>query len=248
MIKERAAIVTASISGIGFGIASALAREGVHIMLNGTADAATIAKAKYEIAKHGVKVSYSPAHVGKIDQVEDMIDTTVRTFGSVDIIVNNASVQHSTAVEDFPLEMWDAVMAMNLFSVFYATRKALPIMKHKGWGRIINISSSDSAHESVNKIAYVAARHGVVGITKVTAEESAGSGVTCNVICPSWADKNKSAESHKTHHPKYSKPEDMGALAAFLCSDEAAHISGDIYRSEERRVGKECRSRWSPYH
>jgi len=250
MLKGKSAVVTGSTSGIGLGIAHALAKEGVNIMLNGFTDETTVAKLKNEIVAMGVKVEFSGADVGKIDQVETMIDEAVRAFGSVDIIVNNAGITHISPVEDFPLDKWDAVMATNLFSVFYATRKALPIMRHKGWGRIINIASVHGHVASVNKIAYIAAKHGVVGMTKATALETAGSGVTCNAICPGWVltplvqgqidiiakrdgltneEASTKLLSEKQPSKQFVTTEDVGALAVFLCSDSANQITGASY-------------------
>ena len=250
MLKGKSAVVTGSTSGIGLGIAQALAKEGVNIMLNGFCDEATVAKLKSEISALGVKVEFSGADVGKIDQVENMIDETVRAFSSCDIIVNNAGIQFVSPIEEFPLDKWDAVMATNLFSVFYATRKALPIMRQKGWGRVINISSVHGVVASMNKIAYVAAKHGVIGMTKVTALETAGSGITCNAICPGWVltplvqaqidaiakrdgltNEQASVKllSEKQPSKQFAKPEDVGALTAFLCSDAASQITGASY-------------------
>ena len=250
MLKGKSAVVTGSTSGIGLGIAHSLAKEGVNIMLNGFTDEATVAKLKAEISAMGVKVEFSGADVGKIDQIETMIDETVRSFGSCDIVVNNAGIQFVSPIEEFPLDKWDAVMATNLFSVFYATRKALPIMRQKGWGRIINISSVHGIVASMNKIAYVAAKHGVIGMTKVTALETAGSGITCNAICPGWVltplvqaqidaiakrdgltNEQASVKllSEKQPSKQFAKPEDIGALTAFLCSDAANQISGASY-------------------
>jgi len=250
MLRGKSAVVTGSTSGIGLGIAHALAKEGVNIMLNGFTDEATVSLLKKELSAIGVKVEFSGADVGKIDQVEEMIDAAMRAFGSVDIIVNNAGIQHVSPIEEFPLDKWDAVMATNLFSVFYATRKVLPIMRQKGWGRIINISSVHGIVASLNKIAYVAAKHGVVGMTKVTALETAGSGITCNAICPGWVltplvqnqidgiakrdgltNEQASVKllTEKQPSKQFAKPEDVGALAVFLCSDSAAQVTGASY-------------------
>lgn len=253
MLKGKAAIVTGSTSGIGLAIAHALAKEGCNIMLNGFADDATVAQVKAQIAAFGVRVEFSGADVGKIDQVENMVDATVRAFGSCDIVVNNAGIQHLSKIEDFPLEKWDAVMSTNLFSVFYATRKVLPIMRHKGWGRIINVSSAHGLIDSANKIAYVAAKHGVVGMTKVTAIETAGSGITCNAVCPGCISSGhdepcctrpeelpqdlsspQASDAEKQSLKRYTKPEEIGALAVFLCSDAAAQISGACYTLDGR--------------
>ena len=250
MLNGKSAIVTGSTSGIGLGIAHALAKEGVNIMLNGFADEETIAAAKNEIAAHGVKVEFNGADVGKVEQINAMIDATQAAFGSVDIVVNNAGIQFVSPVEEFPIEKWDAVIATNMSSVFYATRKALPLMRAKGWGRIINISSVHGVVASANKIAYVGAKHGVIGMTKVVALETAGSGITCNAICPGWVltplvqaqidaiavrdgltNEEASAKllSEKQPSKQFATPEDIGGLAVFLCSDAARQITGASY-------------------
>ena len=250
MLKGKAAIVTASTSGIGLGIAHELAKQGVNIMLNGFADEATVTAVKAEIAAHGVKVEFNGADVGKAEQIDAMVDATVAAFCSADIIVNNAGIQFVSPIEEFPLEKWDAVIATNMSSVFYATRKALPLMRKNGWGRIINISSVHGVVASTNKIAYVGAKHAVVGMTKVTALETAGSGITCNAICPGWVltplvqnqidaiakrdnltNEQASTKllSEKQPSKQFAKPEDVGALAVFLCSDNAAQITGASY-------------------
>ncbi len=250
MLKGKTAIVTGSTSGIGFGIACSLAKEGVNIMLNGFADEATVTAAKAEIAALGVRVDYNGADVGKVEQINAMMDATLAAFSSIDIVVNNAGIQFVAPVEQFPLEKWDAVIATNMSSVFYTTRKALPLMREKGWGRIINISSAHGLVASPNKVAYVGAKHAVLGMTKVVALEAAGSGVTCNAICPGWVltplvqaqidaiaqrdgltNEEASAKllSEKQPSKQFASPEDIGALAVFLCSDAARQITGASY-------------------
>jgi len=250
MLKGKSAIVTGSTSGIGWGIATALAKEGVNIMLNGFTDAATVSKLKGEIAALGVKVDYNGCDVTKPEQVDAMVDATVKAFGSLDILVNNAGIQFVAPIEEFPLEKWDAVIATNLSSAFYSTRRAVPLMKQRGWGRIINISSAHGLVASVGKIAYVAAKHGIAGMTKVTALETAGSGVTCNAVCPGWvltplvqkqiednaAKKNIAVEQAKVEllaakqpSHEFATSEEIGGLVVFLCSDAARQITGSAY-------------------
>jgi 3-hydroxybutyrate dehydrogenase len=251
MLRGKAAIVTGSTSGIGRGIAHALAKEGVNIMTNGFGDTPeTIATVKGEITAFGVKAEYNPADVGKPDQIDAMIDATVKAFGSVDIVVNNAGIQFVSAVDQFPLEKWDAILATNLSSAFYTTRRAVPLMKKKGWGRIVNIASAHGLVASENKAGYVAAKHGIVGLTKVVGLETAGSGVTCNAICPGWvltplvqkqidaiaAQKkisNQAASEELLDEKQPSKqfvtPEEIAGLVVFLCSDAAKQMTGSAY-------------------
>ncbi|MGE3623871.1 MAG: 3-hydroxybutyrate dehydrogenase [Bdellovibrionales bacterium] len=251
MLKGKSAIVTGSTSGIGRGIAHALAAEGANIMTNGFGDTPeTVQTVKNEIAKFGVKAEYSPADVGKPEQIDAMIDATVKAFGSVDIVVNNAGIQFVAPVDQFPLEKWDAILSTNLSSVFYTSRRAVPIMKGKGWGRIINIASAHGLVASTGKAAYVAAKHGVVGLTKVIALETAGSGVTCNSICPGWvltplvqkqidaiaqkekisvADASVQLLTEKQPSKQFVTPEEIGSLVVFLCSDAARQITGSAY-------------------
>jgi len=248
MLKGKVAVVTGSTSGIGLGIARALAFEGADIVLNGFGDAATIEKLRREIGgKHGVEVAYSGADVSKPAEIEAMITRAVNEFGRVDVLVNNAGIQHVAPVHEFPAERWDAVIAINLSAVFHATRAALPHMLKRNWGRIINIASAHGLVASPNKVAYVAAKHGVVGITKVVALEAAQTGVTCNAICPGWVltplvqkqiddivvrDKlsPEAAKAkllgEKQPSLEFATPEQIGALAAFLCSESAAQIRG----------------------
>jgi 3-hydroxybutyrate dehydrogenase len=247
-LKGKAALVTGSTSGIGLGIARALAEQGADLMLNGFGDAAQIEKLRAGLASEfGVRVAYSPADVSKSDQIAAMVATTQETFGSLDILVNNAGIQFTANVEDFPVERWEAVISINLSGVFFGMKAAIPGMKQRGWGRIINIASAHGLVASPQKVAYVAAKHGVVGMTKVAAIELANHGVTVNAICPGWVltplvqkqleDKAKQEgttveeQKHrflteKQAMAEFSTPEQIGALAAFLCSDGAKTITG----------------------
>ena len=248
MLKGKTALVTGSTSGIGLGIARALAEQGANIVLNGFGDAEG---PRAEIAALGVKVVYHGADMGKPGEIEDMMKFAAVEFGQVDILVNNAGIQHVARIEDFPVEKWDAIIAINLSSAFHATRLALPAMQAadngKGWGRIINLASVHGLVGSAEKSAYVAAKHGLVGLTKVTALENATSGVTCNAICPGWvltplvqkqvdaraaASKisNEAAKQQllgeKEPSMQFTTPEELGALAVFFCSPAGANIRG----------------------
>lgn len=248
MLKGKVAVVTGSTSGIGLGIATALAAQGADIVLNGFGDAAEIEKVRAGLAaQHGVKVQYDGADLSKGDAVRGLIDNAVRQMGRIDILVNNAGIQHTALIEDFPTEKWDAILALNLSAVFHGTAAALPHMKKQGFGRIINIASAHGLVASANKSAYVAAKHGVVGFTKVTALETAGQGITANAICPGWvrtplvekqisalAEKNgvdqetaaRELLSEKQPSLQFVTPEQLGGTAVFLASDAAAQITG----------------------
>jgi len=247
-LQGKAAIVTGSTSGIGLGIAKALAASGAHVMLNGFGDPTEICKLQQEItACSGIEVGYSAADVTKPDQVAAMVDKAQVAFGSVDILVNNAGMQFVAPVEEFPLDKWDAIIATNLSGAFYGIRSALPLMRKKGWGRIINISSVHGIVASVKKSAYVASKHGIIGLSKVVALETAGQGITSNAICPGWvltplvqkqidaigaADKTNNAAAtikllgEKQPSNQFVNPEDIGNLVLFLCSDAAAQVTG----------------------
>src|SRR6186713_2856817 len=187
MLKGKTALVTGSTSGIGLATARALAQDGANIMINGFGDKAQIEKIRTEIEKEfGVKARYSPADMSKPAEIVEMIRTTEKEFGSLDVLVNNAGIQHVANIEDFPIEKWDAIIAINLSSSFHTIRTALPGMKKRKWGRIINIASAHGLVASTQKVAYVSAKHGLVGLTKVVAMETANDGVTCNAICPGW--------------------------------------------------------------
>jgi 3-hydroxybutyrate dehydrogenase len=248
MLKGKVALVTGSTSGIGLGIATAFAQQGADIVLNGFGDAAEIEKVRAGLAdKHGVKVIYDGADLSKGAAVRELVENTVRQMGRIDILVNNAGIQHTALIEDFPAEKWDAILALNLSAVFHGTAAALPHMKKQGFGRIINIASAHGLVASANKSAYVAAKHGVVGFTKVTALETAGQGITANSICPGWvrtplvekqitalAEKNgvdqetaaRELLSEKQPSLQFVTPEQLGGTAVFLASDAAAQITG----------------------
>ena len=248
MLKGKTALVTGSTSGIGLGIAKALAAQGANIVLNGFGD---VDGPKADIAALGVKVAYHGADMSKPADIEDMMKFAAAQFGQVDILVNNAGIQHVARIENFPVEKWDAVIAINLSSAFHATRLALPAMlaadSGKGWGRIINIASAHCLVGSPEKSAYVAAKHGIVGFTKAVALETATTGVTCNAICPGWVltplvqqqiDARAEREGisvEKARHDllaekepslQFTTPEELGALAVFFCSDAATNVRG----------------------
>ncbi|WP_367351541.1 3-hydroxybutyrate dehydrogenase [Achromobacter animicus] len=248
MLKGKVALVTGSTSGIGLGIVTAFAEQGADIVLNGFGDAAEIEKLRAELAaKHGVKVIYDGADLSKGAAVRELVENTVSQLGRIDILVNNAGIQHTALIEDFPAEKWDAILALNLSAVFHGTAAALPHMKKQGSGRIINIASAHGLVASASKSAYVAAKHGVVGFTKVTALETAGQGITANAICPGWvrtplvekqitalAEKNgvdqetaaRDLLSEKQPSLQFVTPEQLGGTAVFLASDAAAQITG----------------------
>jgi 3-hydroxybutyrate dehydrogenase len=244
MLKGKTALVTGSTSGIGLGIAKALAQQGANIVLNGFGD---IEGPKAEIAALGVQVAYHGADMSQPAAIAEMMMFAAAQFGRVDILVNNAGIQHVARIEDFPLERWDAILAINLSSAFHATRLALPAMLAADWGRIINVASIHGLVGSAEKSAYVAAKHGVVGLTKVTALENATSGVTCNAICPGWVltplvQKQVDAKAvaqgisvaaataqllgEKEPSKQFTTPEELGALAVFFCSPAGNNVRG----------------------
>ncbi len=248
MLKGKAAIVTGSTSGIGLGIARALAGEGAAIMLNGFGDKAEIEKLRQEIATtHGVSVSYSGADMSKPGDIREMVQQAARELGSVDVLVNNAGIQFVAPVDEFPEDKWNAIIAINLSAAFHAIKAALPLMKQRKWGRIVNIASAHGLVASENKVAYVSAKHGLVGMTKVVAVEAANHGVTCNAICPGWVltplvQKQIEARAKEQNIPveqakndllrekqpmlQFTTPEQIGALAVYLASDAAQTITG----------------------
>ena len=247
-LKGRTALVTGSTSGIGLGLARAFASQGADVMLNGLGEPAAIEALRRDLAaEFGVRVAHHPADMTRPDEIAAMVAATEAHFGAVDILVNNAGIQHTAPVETFPRERWDAIIAINLSSNFHAIQAALPGMRRRDWGRIINIASVHGLVASVNKIAYVAAKHGVVGLTKVVALETANTGITCNAICPGWVltaliqqqiDDMSAREgipvseatarwtSAKQPSREFTTPEDLGALALFLCSDAGAKMRG----------------------
>ena len=230
--------------GIGLGIARALARQGANIVLNGFGD---IEGPKAEIASLGVKVGYHGADMSKPGDIEAMMRYAAETFGRVDVLVNNAGIQHVAKVEEFPVDRWDAIIAINLSSAFHTTRLALPAMKKANWGRIINVASVHGLVASAEKSAYVAAKHAIVGLTKVTALENATTGVTCNAICPGWVltplvqkqvdakaaaqgisndEAKKQLLAEKEPSLQFTTPEELGELAVFFCSDAGKNVRG----------------------
>jgi 3-hydroxybutyrate dehydrogenase len=246
-LKGRTALVTGSTSGIGLGIAKALAAQGANIMLNGFGDGETIARVRGEVETLGVKTGYSAADMSKPADVEALIAACVKEFGAVDILVNNAGIQHVANVDEFPLDAWDRVIQINLTSCFQSMRAALPHMKKRGWGRIINIASAHGLVASAGKSAYVAAKHGLVGLTKVTALETARTGVTCNAVCPGWvqtplverqvearAEQDLSSAAaaraallgEKQPSGSFVTTQQLAAMVGFLCSEAASEVRG----------------------
>jgi len=251
MLKGKSAIVTGSTSGIGLGIARALAAQGCNVMLNGFGDGPQIEKLRAALAtEHKVTVLYSSADMSKPLEVAAMVDQVARRFGSVDVLVNNAGIQHVAPVEEFPVEKWDQILAINLSSAFHAIRIALPGMKSRNWGRIINIASAHGLVASPFKSAYVAAKHGLVGLTRTVALETAGKGITCNAVCPGFVltplvetqiqdrakERGISREDAITNvilerqpSKEFVKIEEVAALTVFLAGDAAASITGAAY-------------------
>ena len=244
MLKGKTALVTGSTSGIGLGVALSLARDGANIMLNGFGE---YESAKRAVAELGVKVSYHGAGMSTPSEIEAMVRACEQEFGALDILVNNAGIQHVAKVEDFPPERWDAIIAINLSSAFHTTRLALPGMKRRNWGRILNIASTHGLVASAEKSAYVASKHGILGFTKSIALETATSGVTVNAICPGWvltplvqkqvdarasqagisdAEAKKQLLAEKQPSLQFTTPEQLGALAVFLCSPAGNNVRG----------------------
>jgi len=244
MLKGKTALVTGSTSGIGLGLAKALAAQGANLVMNGFGE---VDAAVAQVKAFGVQVSYHGADMSKPDEIEAMVRHAEATFGSVDVLVNNAGIQHVARVENFPPERWDAVIAINLSSAFHASRFALPGMQARNWGRILNIASVHGLVASAEKSAYVAAKHGLVGLTKVTALENATTGVTCNAICPGWVltplvqkqvdakaaalgisneEAKRQLLAEKEPSLQFTTPEELGALAVFLCSSAADNVRG----------------------
>ena len=250
MLKGRTALVTGSTSGIGLGIATRLAAEGANIVLNGFGDAAEIERLRRELAaKHRVSVVYDGADMSRPESISSMMQKALAEFGAIDLLVNNAGIQHVAPVDDFPVAKWDAIIAINLSAAFHTVRAALPAMKQRRWGRIVNVASAHALVASPYKSAYVAAKHGIAGFTKTVALEVAEQGITVNAVCPGYVltplvqrqipdtakargiseeavvrDVLLAAQPTK----KFVTVEEVAALTAFLCSDEAASITGAI--------------------
>jgi len=244
MLQGKTALVTGSTSGIGLGLAHALAAQGANIVMNGFGE---VDAALAQVRALGVQVSYHGADMSKPAEIEDMVRHAQATFGGVDVLVNNAGIQHVARIENFPPERWDAVIAINLSSAFHASRMVLPGMRERNWGRIVNVASVHGLVASAEKSAYVAAKHGLVGLTKVTALENATTGVTCNAICPGWVltplvqkqvdakaaalgisneEAKRQLLAEKEPSLQFTTPEELGALAVFLCSKAADNVRG----------------------
>ena len=244
MLKGKTALVTGSTSGIGLGVALSLARQGANVVLNGFGDSAT---PQAQVAELGVRAGFHGADMSKPGDIAAMMAYAQKEFGGVDILVNNAGIQHVAAVEEFPVERWDAILAINLSSTFHTTRLAIPAMRARNWGRVINIASTHGLVASAQKSAYVAAKHGVIGFTKAVALETATTGVTVNAICPGWvltplvqkqvdarakADGVDDAEAkrrllaEKQPSLQFTTPEQLGELTVFLCSSAADNVRG----------------------
>ncbi|MBT8572078.1 3-hydroxybutyrate dehydrogenase [Polynucleobacter paneuropaeus] len=249
-LKGKTALVTGSTSGIGLAMAIGLAKQGVNIMVNGFGEKDN---AIAQIKVCGVEVDYHGADMSKPAEIADLISQTEKRFGSLDILVNNAGIQHTATVQDFPAAQWDAIIAINLSSTFHTTHYALPGMKKRNWGRIINIASVHGLVGSAQKSAYVAAKHGIVGLTKVVALENAQTGITCNAICPGWvltplvqkqvdarAEREKITNEQAKHDLVAEKqpsgnfvtPEQLAALAVFLCSQDASEVRGAAWNMD----------------
>ena len=248
MLKGKVAIVTGSTSGIGLGIAKELAKLGADLVLNGFGDAGEIEVIRSRIERdHGVRVLYDGADMSKGDAVRGLITAVIAKCGRLDILVNNAGIQFTAPVEEFPAAKWDAILAINLSAAFHGIAAAVPQMKKQRWGRIVNIASAHGLVASTHKAAYVAAKHGLVGLTKVVGLETAGSGVTCNAICPGWvrtplvekqisdtaaergiSQKEATNELLAEKQPslEFASPEQLGGTVAFLCSAAADQITG----------------------
>jgi 3-hydroxybutyrate dehydrogenase len=253
-LEGRVALVTGSTSGIGLAIARAFAAEGCSIMMNGLGDAAAIHNLRDTLAgEAGVNVAYHGADMTKPAEIADLVAATLKTLGGIDILVNNAGIQHVDRIEKFPPDKWDAIIAVNLSASFHTIRAALPEMKRKGWGRIINIASTHGLVASTHKVAYVAAKHGLIGLTKAMGIECADSGVTCNAICPGFVstplalaqiETKAKADNigmeqasrlligEKQPQVQFTRVEQIAGLAVFLASDTASNMQGTALVSD----------------
>lgn len=246
-LRGKSAIVTGSTSGIGLGIAQALADAGAQVMLNGFGTPEQIREAQAVVGAKGGKVLYSGADMTKPDEIARMVSEAKEGFGAVDIMINNAGVQYTSPIEDFPVEKWDMLLSLLLSAAFHTARLTVGDMKKRGWGRIINVSSVHGLVASVNKAPYVSAKHGLIGLTKVIALETAGTGVTANALCPGWvltplvqqqidalalrdgltpAAATAKLLGEKQPSKTFATSEQLAALAVFLCSDAAAQMTG----------------------
>ena len=250
MLKGKTALVTGSTSGIGLGIATRMAAEGANIVLNGFGDPRAIDRLRADLSsRYKVEVVYDAADMTRPEAIRAMVEKAAAQFGAVDVLVNNAGIQHVAPVDEFPVDKWDAIIAINLSSAFHTTRAALPGMKRKGWGRIVNIASAHALVASPYKAAYVSAKHGIAGFTKTVALEVAQQGITANAICPGYvltplvqnqipdtarargiSEEEVVREVILAAQPtkQFVKVEEVAALAAYLCSDAAAAITGAL--------------------
>lgn len=248
-LKGKIALVTGATSGIGLGIAHSLAAAGAQVVINGFGD---VEGALTELGRHGTRIGHHPADMAEPAQIAEMIAYVEREFGALDILVNNAGIQHVDAVEDFPVERWNAIIAINLSAVFHSTRLALSGMRRRNWGRIVNVASTHGLVASAGKSAYVAAKHGVIGLTKSVALETATTPITCNAICPGWvltplvqkqidARIAEGASPEQARHDllaekqpslEFVTPEQLGDLALFLCSEAAAQVRGAAWNMD----------------
>lgn len=248
MLQGKVALITGSTSGIGLGAAHVLAKNGANVILHGLMDEQEgAALAKQFESQYKIKAMFDNADMSNTEAIEQLMDKVLAKMGCIDILVNNAGIQHTATIEDFPKTKWDAIIAINLSSAFHTMHTAIPIMQKNGWGRIINIASVHGLVASTNKSAYVAAKHGMIGLTKVAALENADKGITANSICPGWVETpliNKQIEdiaeakdmgmeqakveliTAKQPLPKMAQPSQIGELILFLCSDAASSITG----------------------
>jgi 3-hydroxybutyrate dehydrogenase len=247
VLREHTAVMTGATSGIGLGLAEAFAAAGCRIAVNGIATADEASGLVARLRRHGADVLYHPADLADAKQCAALIEAAEKRFGAVDILINNAGIQYVAPVEEFPSDRWDAILAVNLSAAFHTIHAVLPAMQRRGWGRIINMASVHGHVASIHKAAYVAAKHGLVGLTKVVALENATRGITCNAICPGFVltplveqqigdratqsgltKQEAMCELLREKQPTetFTTVEEIAALAIFLCSPEAANITG----------------------